>query len=151
MIGVMLQHAGWDPTVFVGGEVPELGGNVRVGSPDGPFVAEACEAYDSFLYLKPDIAVITNIEADHLDHYGTEERVFEAFHKFLSNVPKENGCMSCICSDEDGNVDTIVGQAQRKGMRYLIFRLSYARVVGSSVLWRPIFSVGCNRRKFCFV
>ena len=71
MIGVMLQHAGLDPTVFVGGEVPELGGNVRVGSPDGPFVAEACEAYDSFLYLKPDIAVITNIEADHLDHYGT--------------------------------------------------------------------------------
>ena len=54
--------------------------------PDGPFVAEACEAYNSFLYLKPDIAVITNIEADHLDHYGTEERVFEAFRKFLSNV-----------------------------------------------------------------
>ncbi len=87
MIGVMLQHAGLDPTVFVGGEVPELGGNVRVGSPDGPFVAEACEAYDSFLYLKPDIAVITNIEADHLDHYGTEERVFEAFREFARNVP----------------------------------------------------------------
>lgn len=87
MVGVMLQHAGLDPTVFVGGEVPELGGNVRVGSPDGPFVAEACEAYDSFLYLKPDIAVITNIEADHLDFYGTEAGVLESFHKFIFGGP----------------------------------------------------------------
>lgn len=101
MIGVMLQHAGLDPTVFVGGEVPELGGNVRVGSPDGPFVAEACEAYDSFLYLKPDIAIITNIEADHLDHYGTEERVFEAFRKFMSNITPENGHV-IFCIDDPG-------------------------------------------------
>ena len=108
MIGVMLQHAGLDPTVFVGGEVPELGGNVRVGSSDGPFVAEACEAYDSFLYLKPDIAVITNIEADHLDHYGTEEGVFEAFRKFIGNVSSRGMIIECIedkgvqrfCSDE---------------------------------------------------
>ncbi len=88
MIGVMLQHAGLDPTVFVGGEVRELGGNVRIGSLDGPFVAEACEAYDSFLYLKPDIAVITNIEADHLDHYGTLECLLEGFHKFISNISR---------------------------------------------------------------
>ena len=101
MIGVMLQHAGLDPTVFVGGEVRELGGNVRIGSPDGPFVAEACEAYDSFLYLKPDIAVITNIEADHLDHYGTEERVFEAFSKFASNVRSEGTIVLCL--DDLGN------------------------------------------------
>lgn len=101
MIGLMLQHAGFDPTVFVGGEVPELGGNVRVGSPDGPFVAEACEAYDSFLYLKPDIAVITNIEADHLDHYGTEAGVFEAFRKFLNNVPPTTGNV-IACHDDPG-------------------------------------------------
>ena len=101
MIGVMLQHAGRDPTVFVGGEVPELGGNVRVGSPEGPFVAEACEAYDSFLYLKPDIAVITNIEADHLDHYGTEEHVFDAFRKFMSNVTPETGEV-IACLDDPG-------------------------------------------------
>lgn len=86
MIGVMLQYAGLDPTVFVGGEVAQLGGNVRVGNENGPFVAEACEAYDSFLSLKPDIAVITNLEADHLDHYGTFERVKESFLQFAGNA-----------------------------------------------------------------
>ena len=101
MIGVMLQHAGCDPTVFVGGEVVELGGNVRIGSETGPFVAEACEAYDSFLALKPDIAVITNIEADHLDHFGTLERVQKAFLRFAHNVPAEGGTL-IVCADDPG-------------------------------------------------
>ena len=101
MIGVMLQHAGLAPTVFVGGEVPQLGGNVRIGSETGPFVAEACEAYDSFLYLKPDIAVITNIEADHLDHYGTTENLYKAFCRFALNVPFDKGFI-VACIDDFG-------------------------------------------------
>jgi UDP-N-acetylmuramate--alanine ligase len=99
MIGVMLQHAGLDPTVFVGGEVAQLGGNVRVGSETGPFVAEACEAYDSFLSLKPDVAVITNIEADHLDHYGTFENVKESFLRFARNLQVDSGCL-ILCMDD---------------------------------------------------
>ena len=97
MIGVMLQHAGLDPTVFVGGEVPELGGNVRIGSPDGPFVAEACEAYDSFLYLKPDIAVITNIEADHLRSLRHRRRCSEQFSYVLSRMsnPASGEIVAC--------------------------------------------------------
>jgi UDP-N-acetylmuramate--alanine ligase len=86
MIGVMLRHCGPDPTVFVGGEVPDLGGNVTIGSPTGPFVAEACEAYDSFLSLRPQIAVITNIEADHLDHYGDLAGVEASFVRFAANI-----------------------------------------------------------------
>ena len=100
MIGVMLQQAGLDPTVFVGGEVAQLGGNVRVGGPNGPFVAEACEAYDSFLHLRPDIAVITNVEADHLDHYGTEDGVFAAFGRFLANL--RDGGSIAACADDAG-------------------------------------------------
>ena len=100
MLGVLLQNAGLDPTVFVGGEVAELGGNVRVGSAEGPFVAEACEAYDSFLSLKPDIAVLTNVEADHLDHYGTAERVQAAFVRFLQNV--RPGGTIVACADDPG-------------------------------------------------
>ncbi len=107
MIGVMLQHAGLDPTVFVGGEVRELGGNVRIGSPDGPFVAEACEAYDSFLYLKPDIAVITNIEADHLDHYGTFDNLLAGFQKFISNIPTVNRNGMVVCAD-DANIRRLI-------------------------------------------
>lgn len=101
MIGVMLQHAGLDPTVFVGGEVPELGGNVRIGSPDGPFVAEACEAYDSFLYLKPEFIVVTNIEADHLDYYGTEQGVLDSFHKFVFDGPNLP-LLVIYCADDSG-------------------------------------------------
>ena len=103
MIGVLLQHAGLDPTVFVGGEVAQIGGNVRIGSETGPFVAEACEAYDSFHSLKPDIAVLTNLEADHLDHYGTFERVQESFAKFLSGVSNDAESGIVIC-DDDQNV-----------------------------------------------
>ena len=86
MLGVMLQEAGWNPTVFVGAEVAQLGGNVRIGGDDAPFIAEACEAYDSFLHLKPDVAIVTNIEADHLDHYGDFEGVKASFRTFLSGV-----------------------------------------------------------------
>jgi len=97
MLGVMLQEAGWNPTVFVGAEVAQLGGNVYIGADDAPFVAEACEAYDSFLSLKPDIAIITNIEADHLDYYGDFEGVKESFRTFLDTIPFEakHGIVYC--------------------------------------------------------
>lgn len=111
MIGVMLQQAGLDPTVFVGGEVAQLGGNVRIGSPEGPFVAEACEAYDSFLYLRPDIAVITNVEADHLDHYESEAGVFAAFARFLKGVSDTGSIIGC--GDDDG-VRKLLGSPERE-------------------------------------
>lgn len=100
MIGVLLQQAGLEPTVFVGGEIPQLGGNFCIGSETGPFVAEACEAYDSFLSLRPDIALITNIEADHLDHYGTYENVLAAFRQFLAQVPEKGTII--LCMDDAG-------------------------------------------------
>jgi UDP-N-acetylmuramate--alanine ligase len=96
MIGVMLQEAGLDPTVFVGAEISQFGGNIRIGSETGPFIAEACEAYDSFLALAPDIAVITNIEADHLDHYHSFEGVLDAFKKFVRRVPESGAVVACM-------------------------------------------------------
>jgi len=113
MLGVILQHAGLEPTVFVGGEVAALGGNVRVGSATGPFVAEACEAYDSFLYLKPDIAVLTNVEADHLDHFGTFDRVVESFHQFLDGVPRDSGTI-VACMDDPGVRKVLEGLADSR-------------------------------------
>ncbi|HZO91051.1 MAG TPA: UDP-N-acetylmuramate--L-alanine ligase [Chthonomonadaceae bacterium] len=96
MVSFLLQQAKLDPTVFVGGEVPQLGGNVRIGGETGPFVAEACEAYDSFLYLKPDIAVVANIEADHLDYYGTFDRVMESFLRFVKGVTEGGKLIACV-------------------------------------------------------
>ncbi len=94
MIGCILTEAGLDPTVVLGGEYAPLGGNARVGSGDW-FVAEACEAYESFLDLTPEIAVVTNIEADHLDHHKTEAHLRASFAQFLGHVPANGGLVLC--------------------------------------------------------
>ena len=85
MTALVLDAGGLDPTVLIGGDLPAYGGNARLGGSD-VFLAEACEAYDSFLDLDPKIAVITNIEADHLDYYGDLPNILRSFRKFLSQV-----------------------------------------------------------------
>jgi UDP-N-acetylmuramate--alanine ligase len=85
MTAMALEAGGLDPTVLIGGDLPAYGGNARLGASD-VFLAEACEAYDSFLDLDPQIAVITNIEADHLDYYGDLENILCSFRKFLRQV-----------------------------------------------------------------
>lgn len=85
MVAAILESAGADPQVLVGGEVPGYGGNVRLGK--GKYVVvEACEAYDSFLDLHPFAAIVTNVEAEHLDYYGTEERMLQSYRRFVSQV-----------------------------------------------------------------
>lgn len=85
MAAMVLEAGGLDPTVLIGGDLPAYGGNARLGASD-VFLAEACEAYDSFLDLDPQIAVITNIEADHLDYYGDLDNILRSFRKFLGQV-----------------------------------------------------------------
>ncbi len=102
MIGHLLRETDpCPPTVFVGAEVEQLGGNLLIGDPGEPFVAEACEAYNSFLSLQPDLSVITNIEADHLDHYGDEAGVDNAFREFLYRHPRP-GSQVIACLDDPG-------------------------------------------------
>src|SRR6185295_19676816 len=86
LVATVLRHAGLDPTVVVGGKVNALGSNARLGAGD-LFVAEADESDGSFLRLTPTIAAVTNIDAEHLDHYGTHDKVKEAFVEFASRVP----------------------------------------------------------------
>jgi len=87
MIATMLSRMDLSPTFLIGGEVDGFDANAVSGS--GPhYVVEADESDGSFVYLDPTIAVITNIEADHLDHYGTLERVEETFVEFMSRVPE---------------------------------------------------------------
>ncbi|MBN1459966.1 MAG: UDP-N-acetylmuramate--L-alanine ligase [Armatimonadetes bacterium] len=96
MVASILVEAGLDPTLVIGGEYAPLGGNARAGNGDW-FVAEACEAYESFLHLQPRIAVITNIEPDHLDHHGTAEHLRQSFVQFLERVPE--GGTVVLCAD----------------------------------------------------
>src|SRR5271169_451484 len=86
LIALIMEEAELDPTVAVGGNIRNTGTNVRLGR--GNFmVAEADESDASFLLLIPTIAVVTNIDPEHLDHYGTMDKVRQAFADFINRVP----------------------------------------------------------------
>jgi len=86
LIGLILEDAGLDPTIAIGGNLRAQGANVRLGG-DEFMVAEADESDASFLLLAPAMAVVTNIDPEHLDHYGTMDRVREAFLSFINRIP----------------------------------------------------------------
>jgi UDP-N-acetylmuramate--alanine ligase len=97
MVGAVLAEAGFDPTVVVGGRVTAFGANARLGQ--GEFlVAEADESDGSFLKLTPTIAVVTTIDAEHLDHYRDVAAVREAFLAFIEKVPFYGAAV--LCADQ---------------------------------------------------
>ncbi|MGN1090497.1 MAG: Mur ligase domain-containing protein, partial [Huintestinicola sp.] len=83
MITQILKQGGMDITAYIGGKLPIIGGSGCVGSSE-TMVCEACEFCDHFLKLSPDIAVVTNIDADHLDYFKTLDNIIASFRKFLS-------------------------------------------------------------------
>lgn len=86
LVATIFQEANLDATHIIGGIVSNLGGNARMG--EGKFlIAEADESDGSFLQLSPIMAAITNIDDDHLDHYGTKEKIVEAFVEFVNKLP----------------------------------------------------------------
>jgi UDP-N-acetylmuramate--alanine ligase len=87
MITQILINAGIDPSAVIGGKLPFIGGNGRVGKSD-TIVCEACEYVDTFLQLNPAISVILNIDADHLDYFGTVENIIKSFHQFAKQTTK---------------------------------------------------------------
>ena len=86
MVSEILLAAEKDPTITVGGILPTIGSNLRIGN-SPYFVAEACEYFDSFLQFNPFIAIILNIESDHLDYFKTLENIRRSFHAFAQRVP----------------------------------------------------------------
>ena len=86
LVALILEEAGLDPTVAVGGNIRNSGTNVRLGKGDY-MVAEADESDASFLLLLPTIAIVTNIDPEHLDHYGSMDRVLDAYADFINRVP----------------------------------------------------------------
>lgn len=87
MLTQILVGSGLDPTVVIGGKLPLIHGSGRVGKSEH-MVCEACEFHDHFLQLAPDVAVILNVDADHLDYFGTLENVIRSFHQFASMATK---------------------------------------------------------------
>lgn len=98
MIALLMERGGFEPTAVIGGEVSFFGGNARLGK-GRHVVAEACESDHSFLRYRPEVALVTNIEADHLEHYGGSfDRLVAAYTVFINNV-KEGGT-AVLCADD---------------------------------------------------
>ena len=93
MVSLILENGDKHPTIFVGGNLAEIGGNVKVDSGDY-FVAEACEYRDSFLQLRPTIEIILNIDSDHLDYFKDIEHIVSSFDKFVSYVPDDGAIIA---------------------------------------------------------
>ncbi len=101
MLAVALSEAGADPSFVSGGEIGQLGGSSHVGR-GSAFVAEADESDGSFLVYRPEVAVVTNVQPDHLDFFGTFERVQEAYAAFAASVA--DGGLLVACHDDPGSL-----------------------------------------------
>ena len=112
MIGLLLQKAGFDPTVIVGTKLKEFNNsNLRVGK-SKYLVIEADEHMASFLNYWPQIIILTNIEEDHLDFYKNLQNIMRAFKKYISRLPK-NGVL--IMNKDDKNINKIISNFSAKG------------------------------------
>jgi len=98
MVANVLAQGGLDPTMVIGGKVNALGSHARLGRGE-LLVAEADESDGSFLRLSPTIVAITNLDREHLDHYGSMERINECFLEFINKIPFYG--VAVLCADDD--------------------------------------------------
>ncbi len=114
LVATVLRAAGFDPTVVVGGRMAALGSNARLGE-GNMLVAEADESDGSFLRLTPTIAVVTNIDPEHLDFYKTHEILKDAFLQFIEKVPFYG--LAVLCLDHP-HVQELLPRIQRRHVTY---------------------------------
>lgn len=114
MIAQVLEDAGFDPTIIVGGRLNTVGAHAKLGEGDY-IVAEADESDRSFLYLSPYIAVLTNLDEEHLDQYETVEEIKKTFINFANKVPFY--CPVILCLD-DPNLQSLIPQLERRIITY---------------------------------
>ncbi len=114
MLSLVLLEAKCDPTILVGGELPQIGGNYKIGS-NKYLVFEACEYVESFLHFNPFISIITNVEEDHMDYFADLNHIITAFVSF-ARLNSPLGCI-IVCSD-DKNVQTVVQNITTRVVTY---------------------------------
>lgn len=129
MIDVILDRAGLDASALIGGDLSSIGGNARLGG-GSIILTEACEAFESFLHLHPSIAVITNIDADHMEYYGTIERIEDSFRQFISQVD-EDGCVIACWDDE--RVRKVMGDCGCRAVSYGLHETAEVRAVSVDI------------------
>lgn len=114
MIGTIVQSSGLDPTIVIGGRVDALGGNAKHGKGD-LLVAEADESDKSFLHLPATVAIVTNIDNDHLNNYGTIANIKDAFVDFVNAIPFYG--LAILCQDDE-NVKSILPRLNKPFLTY---------------------------------
>jgi len=114
MVALMLERAGLDPTVVIGGRLSAFGSNARLGRGQ-VMVAEADESDRSFLRLSPAIAVVTNIDREHLESYGSLDDLVDAFVDFSNRVPFYGAVVACV---DDGAVAAMAARITRRMITY---------------------------------
>jgi UDP-N-acetylmuramate--alanine ligase len=114
MSAIVLENNHMDPTIVIGGEMKEIGGNAKLGRGEY-LVAEADESDGSFLKLDPFIEIITNIEDDHLNHYKSMENIEAAFNEFIAKVPAAGMAVVCI---DDPKIEAMLASYQGPYLTY---------------------------------
>ncbi len=135
MVATALLHAGADPSFAIGGSVLSDAGPLGGGRDGaGPFVAEADESDGSFLAYRPLVSVVTNVEPDHLDHYGTREAFEAAFAAFADRI--RTGGTLVACTDDPGAARLVAAVASRLAARGVAV-VTYGRGAGADVRVGP--------------
>jgi UDP-N-acetylmuramate--alanine ligase len=130
MLIVALQHCGRDPSFAVGGELGEAGTNAHHGSGDS-FVAEADESDGSLLEYTPNVAVVTNIEADHLDFFGSPEAYIAVFDSFAERIAPGGALIVCV---DDPGAASLAERVAALGIRVLRYGSSPDRALAATLL-----------------
>ncbi len=115
MLGHMLTEAGVDPVVMVGGSVGSLDGGARVGSGDW-FIAESDESDGSFARIRPHVAIVTNLDQEHLGHYGSFAELERQFHEWLSQIPKDGTVIVPVSGMSDRVIGGLTCRVVRCGL-----------------------------------
>ena len=114
MVATVLSHGDIDPTVVIGGRLDSIGSNAKLGQGDY-LVAEADESDGSFLKLSPTIAVVTNVDADHMDFYQDLDEIRDTFVDFINKVPFYGLVVLCL---DDENLQGLIPQVEKRLITY---------------------------------
>jgi UDP-N-acetylmuramate--alanine ligase len=126
MVALVLERGGLDPTAVIGGRLSAFGSNARLGRGEY-MVAEADESDRSFLELSPTIAVVTNIDCEHMDAYGSFDRMVDAYIEFAGKVPFYGAVVACA---DDPSVNAMLRQISRRSITYGFAEAAHVRGEG---------------------
>lgn len=133
LLTVALQAAGADPTYAIGGDLAATGVNAAEGAGE-VFVAEADESDGAFLHYAPYAAIVTNVEADHLDNWGTEEAYRAAFDEFVDTIDTDGFLVCCV---DDPGAAALAARAQAAGRRVVAVSAGEPGALAGVTLWSP--------------